>query len=47
MIILVNGYALKGVLKADMENIRATMEKIDYNTFEDVVNNIFRQKEFI
>ena len=27
--------ALKGVLKADMENIRSTMEKIDYNTFED------------
>ena len=38
------GYALKGVLKADMENIRATMEKIDYNTFEDVVNNIFTAK---
>lgn len=38
------GYALKGVLKADMENIRATMEKINYNTFEDVVNNIFEAK---
>ena len=38
------GNVLKGVLKADMENIRATMEKIDYNTFEDVVNNIFSAK---
>lgn len=27
-----------------MENIRSTMEKIDYNTFEDVVNNIFAAK---
>ena len=35
------GYALKGVLKADMENIRATLEKINYNTFEEVVNKIF------
>ena len=39
-----NGYTLKGVLKADMENIRATMEKINYSTFEDVVNNIFEAK---
>lgn len=38
------GYALKGVLKADMENIRATLEKINYNTFEDVVNKIFKAK---
>lgn len=38
------GYALKGVLKADMENIRATLEKINYNTFEDVVNKIFEAK---
>ena len=38
------GNVLKGVLKADMENIRATMEKIDYNSFEDVVNNIFSAK---
>ena len=41
---ITEGHALKGVLKADMENIRATMEKIDYNTFEDVVNNIFAAK---
>ncbi|GAB6170263.1 MurR/RpiR family transcriptional regulator [Clostridium carnis] len=38
------GYALKGVLKADMENIRSTLEKINYNTFEDVVNKIFEAK---
>lgn len=38
------GYALKGVLKADIENIRATLEKINYNTFEDVVNKIFEAK---
>lgn len=38
------GYALKGVLKADIENIRTTLEKINYNTFEDVVNNIFKAK---
>jgi DNA-binding MurR/RpiR family transcriptional regulator len=33
--------ALKGVLKSDIENIRATLEKINHNTFEEVVNNIF------
>ena len=38
------GYALKGVLKADMENIRATLEKINYITFEEVVKNIFEAK---
>lgn len=38
------GYALKGVLKADMENIRATLEKINYNIFEEVVNKIFEAK---
>ena len=38
------GYALKGVLKADIENIRSTLEKINFNTFEDVVNNIFKAK---
>ena len=27
-----------------MENIRATLEKINYNTFEDVVNKIFEAK---
>lgn len=33
--------ALKGVLKSDMENIRATLEKINHKTFEDVINSIF------
>jgi DNA-binding MurR/RpiR family transcriptional regulator len=33
--------ALKGVLKSDMENIRATLEKINHKTFEDVVRSIF------
>jgi Transcriptional regulators len=33
--------ALKGVLKSDMENIRATLEKINHKTFEDVINGIF------
>lgn len=36
--------ALKSVLKADMENIRATLEKINNNTFEQVVNSVFRAK---
>jgi DNA-binding MurR/RpiR family transcriptional regulator len=36
--------ALKGVLKADMENIRATLEKINHQTFEDVVNSLFKAK---
>lgn len=36
--------ALKSVLKADMENIRATLEKINSNTFEDVINAIFKAK---
>jgi DNA-binding MurR/RpiR family transcriptional regulator len=36
--------ALKGVLKADMENIRATLEKINHKTFEDVVHSIFNAK---
>ncbi|NOV65408.1 DNA-binding MurR/RpiR family transcriptional regulator [Clostridium saccharobutylicum] len=39
-----DGDALKGVLKADMENIRATLEKINQNTFEDVVKCIFEAK---
>ena len=39
-----NGYTLKGVLKSDMENIRATMEKIDYETFDAVGNSIFEAK---
>ncbi|GAA0743107.1 MurR/RpiR family transcriptional regulator [Clostridium oceanicum] len=37
--------ALKGVLKSDMENIRATLEKINNETFEAVVNNIFKAKK--
>ena len=39
-----DGDALKGVLKADMENIRATLEKINPYTFEDVLNSIFEAK---
>lgn len=40
--------ALKGVLKSDMENIRTTLEKINHQTFEDVVNSIFAaQKIYI
>lgn len=39
-----DGDALKGVLKADMENIRATLEKINENIFEDVVQSIFEAK---
>lgn len=37
--------ALKGVLKADMENIRATLEKINHKTFEDVVNSLFKARK--
>ena len=37
--------ALKGVLKSDMENIRATLEKINNKTFEDVVKGIFTAKK--
>ncbi|MCY6372552.1 MurR/RpiR family transcriptional regulator [Clostridium ganghwense] len=36
--------ALKGVLKADMENIRATLEKINHKDFEEIVNCIFEAK---
>ena len=39
-----DGDALKGVLKADMENIRATLEKINEGMFEDVVKSIFDAK---
>jgi DNA-binding MurR/RpiR family transcriptional regulator len=35
---------LKSVLKADMENIRATLEKLNTNTFDDIVKAIFRAK---
>jgi DNA-binding MurR/RpiR family transcriptional regulator len=37
--------ALKGVLKSDMENIRATLEKINHKNFEEVVNSIFKAKK--
>jgi DNA-binding MurR/RpiR family transcriptional regulator len=37
--------ALKGVLKADMENIRATLDKINHKTFEDIVNSLFEAKK--
>ncbi|MCB2307734.1 MurR/RpiR family transcriptional regulator [Clostridium estertheticum] len=37
--------ALKGVLKADMENIRATLEKINHKTFEDIVNSLFEARK--
>jgi DNA-binding MurR/RpiR family transcriptional regulator len=36
---------LKGVLKADMENIRSTLEKINHNTFDEVINSIFKAKK--
>ncbi|MGL4773861.1 MAG: MurR/RpiR family transcriptional regulator [Clostridium sp.] len=39
-----NGDALKGVLKADMENIRTTLEKINPSVFEEVVSSIFEAK---
>lgn len=35
---------LKSVLKADMENIRATLEKLNPNTFDQIVKAIFRAK---
>lgn len=37
--------ALKGVLKSDMENIRATLEKINHKTFDEVVNSLFEAKK--
>ena len=37
--------ALKGVLKSDIENIRTTMEKIDYNDFAGTVNSILKAKK--
>lgn len=39
-----DGDALKGVLKADTENIRATLEKINPDIFENVVNSIYKAK---
>ncbi|NLM35814.1 MAG: MurR/RpiR family transcriptional regulator [Clostridiales bacterium] len=40
-----DGNALKDVLKSDIENLRATLEKIDYKIFEDVIKNIFEAKK--
>lgn len=36
--------ALRSVLKSDIENIRSTLEKININTFEEVINEIFKAK---
>lgn len=36
--------ALRGVLKSDMENIRATMEKINYEDFESIIDTILNSK---
>jgi DNA-binding MurR/RpiR family transcriptional regulator len=38
------GAALKKVLKADMDNIRTTIEEMDYEVFQKVVNCIFNAK---
>ncbi len=38
------GNALKDVIKSDIENLRATLEKIDYKVFEEVIENIFQAK---
>ncbi|MDO6354449.1 MurR/RpiR family transcriptional regulator [Caloramator sp. CAR-1] len=35
---------LRSVLKADMENIRVTLEKINQNTFDEVVHEILKAK---
>lgn len=37
--------ALRGVLKSDIENIRSTMEKVNYNDFEGTVNSILNAKK--
>ena len=37
--------ALKSMLKADMENIKTTLEKINYQTFDDIVNLLFKAKK--
>ncbi|MCT4618729.1 MAG: MurR/RpiR family transcriptional regulator [Marinisporobacter sp.] len=39
------GAVLKKVLKADMDNIKATIEEIDDEVFQDVVNSIFKAKK--
>jgi len=38
------GAVLKKVLKADMDNIRATIEEIDTEIFQSVINDIFKAK---
>jgi len=40
-----DGNALKDVIKSDIENLRATLEKIDYRVFEEVIKNIFEAKK--
>lgn len=37
--------ALKGVLKADMENIRATLEKVNQKTFDYFIDEVFRAEK--
>lgn len=37
--------ALKGVLKADMENIRTTLEKVNQRTFDSFVDEIFKARK--
>ncbi|MEG1254438.1 MurR/RpiR family transcriptional regulator [Clostridium sp.] len=37
--------ALKGVLKSDIENIRSTMEKINYDAFENTVDSVLKSKK--
>jgi len=37
--------ALKSVLKTDMGNIKTTLEKINYQTFEDIVNSLFKARK--
>ncbi|MBU3073504.1 MurR/RpiR family transcriptional regulator [Clostridium estertheticum] len=37
--------ALRSVLKADMENIKTTLENINYETFDEVVNSLFKAKK--
>lgn len=42
------GLVLKKVLRADMNNIRTTLEKIDYDIFRQVINEICRaEKKYI
>ncbi|MBU3175580.1 MurR/RpiR family transcriptional regulator [Clostridium estertheticum] len=37
--------ALNSVLKADMENIKTTLENINYETFDEIVNSLFKAKK--